>query len=387
MKIKLSYTIVLFLFFPFVVYSQGDRGRIDPANNIPFFVQGIVLDGYNVYGILNTTLSTISNMSDVNPASLVDHQSPAIGFSMQFDSKIDREVIPLVDAGQQRANPWLPQSFNFVYPKGDFRFGMGFHQKYNQYFDFDLIITTPNDPTGGEAIKATFETNLYTGSGVASYSFPSPFHKSHQATLGFQLNLNYLRDFETLRELYAKATDIALGWTLGLRYDFNDRFKANIAFDKENTFSGTPKTNRSLVTLEDSSFVQIPVEQRFIANYPDKLKLGLLVKITDQIWLTNNFAITFWNDINENIKNQPEFSGNFIFNITSTFTTSIGIYYTNNQTISDFFRVESDLLFLNGGLKIDIKKLTLEMSIADSHLGSSENREQTIVKFGTGITL
>lgn len=387
MKVKFWFTALL-LFLPLAAHSQGDPGRIAPTTNIPFISQGIVLDGYSVYGILNTTLSTISTMSDMNPAALVDYQSPAIGFSLQFDSKIDR-ALRFLDAGQQRANPWLPQSFNLVYPAGNFRFGLGAHQKYNQSFDLEIMLITPDDPVGsGETVKYTSETNLYTGSGVAAYSFTSPFHNSHKATLGVQLNLNYLRDSSELYGINAKATDIAIGWTLGLRYDFHDRVKASVSFDKENTFSGNVETNADevLIISQDSSFIEQSVNP-FIANYPDKLKFGLLVGISERIWLTNNFATTFWSSISENTRNQPEFSANLIFNIASVFTVSIGAYYTNNRIEDIFQTTAEDWLFLNCGMKIAIKKLMMEISIADSHLGSSENHKQTIIKFGTGITM
>ena len=57
----------------------------------------------------------------------------------------------------------------------------------------------------------------------------------------------------------------------------------------------------------------------------------------------------------------------------------------NKRMENQFFSNDSDLLFLSGGVKIDIKQFELELSVADSHLGSSDNRKQTVVKFGAGF--
>ncbi|MCI0495448.1 hypothetical protein L0Z72_10620, partial [candidate division KSB1 bacterium] len=108
--------------------------RLAQASYILDVPQGFVLESLGGYGYNNTTINTISNVSNTNPANMFDYNRISFGISYQVESKIKESWFADID--HYRKNLALPQSLSLILPLNRIRFGLGFSQKYNSEKDY-----------------------------------------------------------------------------------------------------------------------------------------------------------------------------------------------------------------------------------------------------------
>lgn len=375
----------------FLVLSTSISIADDPprATTEPliFFPQGFTFD--SGLGFSNLTTSTIWNISAANPAALADFQQISTGISMQYASRIDNAFG--FDIAYERVNPWLPQSFGLVLPFHAFRIGMGFNQKYSHSLDFgEIPILTVNNPQGsGETYRPVFETYVYSGSGMISYSLPRFINPSHGLALGAQIDVDFLRNYQEIPRLSATGTDQAISWKAGIRYRFLDLLKLGAVFEKGASFSGNIEWEEyALLMIPDSGFISPSQFQDtpFTADLPDRLSFGWWLKMSEKFSLANDFSYVYWENVYSNLENQMDISGSIYFLASEKISVSAG-FYTTRQERKDFSDFDNDAFFMSAGILANFKPLRVELSVADSHLASSDNREQTIARLGLGVSL
>jgi len=158
-------------------------------NTVVFLPQGYVLESLNGYGFSHGVISTISNISSGNPASLSDFQRLSLGVSGQYDTKINTAWIAGI--GYQRVENKRPQSAGFVLPHKNFRLGFGISQKYSTALDFgEVEITTVEEPEGtGETFNVTHNTFVQSKSALIAYSLQNVF-SNEKISVAVQYNIN-----------------------------------------------------------------------------------------------------------------------------------------------------------------------------------------------------
>lgn len=373
----------------FLILSTSISIADDPprtaTKQLNLFPQGFTFN--SGLGFSSLAASTVWNISAANPALLADFQQISAGVSMQYASRIDNAFGS--DIAYERANPWLPQSFGLVLPFHAFRIGLGFNQKYSHSLDFgEIPILTVNNPQGsGETYHPVFETYVYSGSGMITYSLPRFINPSHGLALGVQIDVDFLRTYQEISRLSATGTDQTLSWKAGLCYGFLGLLKLAASFEKGPGFNGTIKwEGNELLTLPDSGFNSQPAEVPFTADLPDRLSFGWWLKMSEKFSLANDFSYVYWENVYSNLENQMDISGSIYFLVSEKISLSAG-FYTTRQEIKDFSDFDDDAFFMSAGILANFKPLRVELSVADSRLASSDNREQTLARLGLGVSL
>ena len=90
------------------VMSVHPDAQVSGEIHAAFLTQGFVLESLSGLGFPGSNITTISNISSCNPASLYDFETLSLGLSNQFDS----ELYPAWIAGisHKRFNNYFPQS-------------------------------------------------------------------------------------------------------------------------------------------------------------------------------------------------------------------------------------------------------------------------------------
>lgn len=368
----------------FLILSTSISIADDPprtaTEQLLLFSQGFTFN--SGLGFSNLATSTIWNISAANPASLADFPEISAGVSMQYASRIEDAFG--FDIAYERVNPWLPQSFGLVLPFHAFRMGVGFNQKYSHSLDFgEIPILTVNNPQGsGETYHPVFETYVYSGSGMISYALPRFINPSHGLALGAQIDVDFLRNYQEIPRLSATGTDQAISWKAGIRYRFLDLLKLGAAFEKGASFSGNIEWEEyALLMIPDSGFISQSQFQDtpFTADLPDRLSFGWWLKISEQFSLANDFSFVYWENVYSSLKNQMDISGSVYFLASEKISFSAGFYSTRWEL--------NDAFFMSVGILANFKPLRMELTVADSHLASSDTRKQTLARLGLGVSL
>lgn len=382
---KRSFVLPAILLGALALYGQ-DRDRINtPLVLIP---QGYVIN--TGLGFSNYTTSTIANIAAANPASMADFSKISLGTSFLLATTIDSAVSGF-GVEHSRTDPLLPQNFGLVVPHRNFRFGLGFNQKYSSSLLFDPVpVTIPGEPGGtGETIEAKFDRYVYSGSGLVSCLLPNFINDGHHLSLGLEIDLNFLRDNENLGRISAEATDQSVTWKAGARYGFLDLLQLGVAFDKGANFEGNVEFKGDGLLVPDSGFVSQPVESKFTAKMPDRLLIGLAFKINEKLRLANDFTYVYWEKIYSGIQNQLDISGNLCFLPSQPLSLSAGFYSTRrevNTADSPDDTSRDNALFISAGALVKIKSAAIELMLADSHLFSSDTRKQTLARLGIAFS-
>jgi len=338
-------------------------------------------------GFVSHTSTTVAGISATNPASMDDFNKISAGMSFLYATPID-SAVNLIRVEHSRVSPMLPQNFGLVLPYRNFRFGVGFNQKYSSSLDFGPFpVVTQNDPGGtGETIDAVQDKYVYSGSGLVSYQFSNFLNNDHRFSLGLQIDINYLRDYESLGSFSAEATDQSVTWKAGARYSFLDLLQLGVAFDKGANFEGKVEYKGGGFLIQDSGFVSQPIENQFTAKLPNRLLIGLAFKISEKLRLANDFTYVYWEKIYSELQNQLDISGNFYFLASEKLSLSAGFYSTQRE-IKDSNTSDDNAFFLSAGILARIKSAEIEAVLADSHLFSSDTRKQTLARLSLGFSL
>lgn len=355
-----------------------------------FLPQGYVLESLSGFGYSTATTPSISNISSGNPASLLDFKEFSFGLSMQLDSDIKEAWIAQI--GHKRISNDLPQSLGIVIPIRSFKIGYSFCQRFNTQLDFGkLEISTVSQPEGtGEFIIPIHKTYVTTNSFLAAFSI---IKENVAFAIGLQYSQNKLDHFQEIYRANFTHNDKKDSWAVGLRYDKPPKYQFGIFFEKGLEFKKLTTISYSDVPDSISEIVgNISGSYYVVGNFPSKFHLGFTYRIFSNVQLVGNSKYVFWNDISKSYRDQIEFSGSFVHQFNKMVTYSVGFHRTDRKYNEDPGSMLANpnrlnALYLTGGLVLHFWIVEIELTVADSHLFSSDWRKQTIGKFGFGIYL
>lgn len=129
------------------------------------------------------------------------------------------------------------------------------------------------------------------------------------------------------------------------------------------------------------------ISNDFTAKLPSRSIIGLSIYPINQMAIAGTITQVLWDDVNELVDNNYEFSLHTIFEIRNNVALTLGIY-RNEMTMKEDYPVvfdpEKDYTFLNAGIKYRLRRLNFQFEIYDSHWESLSSMERTIYKFGIG---
>ncbi len=390
---KTSLLAIIFLLNSILVIPQSGRER-----NATLVPQGYGIELLNSEGS-SGILNDVSNISSMNPASIYKLENLSIGFSYQFQTNLDTAWIAGI--GTSRIQNYVPQSFGGVIHYENFSFGIGFSQKYNGSLDFGPIeITTVTNPDGtGEYYYPEFENTIQSYTLSAAYKFKDAFTENTNLSIGLTYLLNNFHSRESIGMVTASASALGSNFELGLHYDIKINEEQHLSIGTSYAFS-TKISNeveyegiRTIIpgTIRGDSlnYQIIPFSYSILLNVPSEWSFDIYFKPLLNLEFLGRINNIFWDNIADNVKDQLEISTSAIYTFNPTTNASLGLYYTGNDYIEDYFNINDKLyaLYFLGGISFQINFLKVDLAVADSHLFSGDFWEQTIGKIGFGINL
>jgi hypothetical protein len=392
------------LILSFILFSTllSGQQRVGTESIITFIPPGYQITSLNGFGFENNNLTTISNITNSNPSLITEMEAFSFGISKQFSSDIKDAYI--ADIGYKHIENWLPQSAGIVIPVEDFRFGLGVSQIYNAQLDIGTIpITTTEQPNGtGEYLTVIHKTNLFTSSLLVAYPFNKVFTDNDRLSIGGQFNFHFIHHENYLYKAGYESDFQDINWNAGINYRFSSSLpliQLGLFFEKGFEFRNSIEFNEN--NLDPDPVIDslqrppayIKVQSRFYITgfVPDRLTIGLLYQPNEKLILSGNIADVFWNTYQDNVHNQVELSSNAIYTWNELITTSAGIYLTNKDyfgEIDRYFDMDNyAAAYLSLGTILNFRNISIEATLADSHLFSDEWRKQTLFKVALDFRL
>jgi hypothetical protein len=383
--------IIIVSLFIVLINSRGfsQSAQKSAFYDLIFFPQGYMLPDLSGYGYSNT-MSDISNIGNMNPASLSSFNSIAGGISYQFDSKIHEAWTNYI--GYYKNKDGMPQSAGFVCPYNDFRFGIGFKQKFNGSLDFGKIpVTTIDNPDGtDEYYSPTYDYNLISYSLSASWSAYNTIVKEDKLSFGIRIDLDRLSAFQKIGDVEAYGqinnTSYAMGLTYEVRIENKYNYQLSFYFEKGVDFTGVMTFNEPTFTTvytSDSSHAYTTDNSPItaIGKTPDRINAGVDFNVSVPLSISADFTYVLWHNISP-ADNEPEVSVSASYNVSDLVSFSLGTYFIryNSSFMNEwtFSNNQLNAVYLTAGTVIHYGMLDFNVGLADSHLMSGNWRKQTV---------
>jgi len=383
--------IILILHLLISTLTAGDLDRV--ADNSPgnmFIPQGFVLGTMNSAGFSRLVNKQVSNAGNLNPASLSQFENGSLGFSYQFETKLDPAYY--LDITHSRNVTAKPQSISFVANLENVSYAFSFYQRFNSMVNLgEIEVATLDQPEGiGETFSVNMKEFIDTYALILSYPF------DHNAfTMGAKLEVSFLNMQEQIYHSKASADMNAFSAALGFTYKADDVFTFAAYYERAPKFEG--KLNYNGLQQIDLD-AQVPGNHRVIAhlpdapfktNLPDLLNVAASAKLNETFNAVTDLSYIFWKQLSDNFNNNLDISSSLIAALDSDLMLSMGFLLTYRDNTNDISGANSKLnaLFLLGGVRKRFGMVVFDSALASSHFNSGKWREQLIAKLGIDIYL
>ncbi len=376
--------ILIILLFTLSCFAQL-RG----PNQLFVYPQSLTIDSYNSIGFSNMNVSAVSDISSANPASLYQFENISFGLNYLYLSKTklysdisltSSKVLPLV-------------TFGFIYPLNNFRIGLAYHQKYNNYLDFGKmeIITIENPEGTGEFFISYSERIIHSPSLLSSYTMIDIFGDD-KLSIGLQVFWDFLKIEDKMYKTKFHLEGNSLSWKLGVLYEYKKEIFFSCIYEKGNKLEGEFEIEDGLIFLDiDEDGNKIPqLRPKYFMKLPDKLSFGITVEVLNKLILSMSASSVFWESVNDTYKNNLDLSASTIFKLNQYVMLSLGLYNSdfNNKTSGYYYSgMNYNSSFIGIGVNWRINNFNILCELIDNSLYSSEIRKQTQVKLGLNYSL
>ena len=375
--------ILLILLFTMMIFAQ-----VPERNQLSIFPQSLMIDSYNSIGFSNMNLSTISDISSANPASLYQFENISFGMNYLYLSKT--KLYSDITITSSKTRP--PVAFGFVYPINNFRLGVAYHQKYNSYLDFGKIeITTIENPEGtGEFFNSYSERIIHSPSLLSNYTFNSILGDDN-LSIGLQVFWDFLKTEEKIYNTKGYLEGNSFSWKVGVLYEYKKETYLSCVYEKGNKLESEFEMENELTFVDiDEDGNRIAVKPKYFMKLPDKLSLGITVDVLNKLILSMSVSSVFWESVNDSYKNNLDLSASTIFKLNQSLMFSLGFYNSGlNEKTSGYFYsgLNYNSNFIGIGVNWRINNFNIVCELYDNNLYSSEIRKQTQIKLGLNYTL
>ncbi len=220
--------------------------------------------------------------------------------------------------------------------------------------------------------------NLYKFSLQYAYRINELYKGSNPLTIGISFNYNYYKynydiDFNNLNI----ETEIHQpNFTLGLNYNYIDRFKVGIFYNSNF------KLEKNIEIEGDNLLL--------LSSFPENICTGIKVKLNNKLSVSGDIKYHFWEKIKKDIsdkKGQIEIFSSLSYTLNQKYKYSLGFMTTDRRyrDIKDDDFNKNEIFFVNyltGGIIFNKDKYKIDLVVADSHLISGDRCKNTIIKIG-----
>ncbi len=336
----------------------------------------------------SSIINDVSNIGNINPASIPNFKNYSAGFSYQFNTTVEKGWIN--NSEVERNNNSIPQSAGCLFKWNDISLGIGYNQNYNVNVNFNW-----NTSGIGEPNITQFKGSVHSYSFALAYSIKNLLKNNSSLNVGMNYSINNVNFSQKNLNNEIKLSDNTGNFSLGIQYsNKNDTtygtiaalsYKSAVNFESiYDDLSGFTFIIRN-VNRPNAAVVTRTIDGRI----PDKINLDLSTDLLNNLKLIGSFSQLFWEKNNNNLQDQFEFSLGGVYEINKTFSPAFSIYYTDKNYEDDYFNLNDkfNALYLIAGLKFNYDAFYADLAIADSHLFSGEYIKQTIGKLAIGINL
>ena len=362
--------------------------QIPERNQLPILPQSIMIDSYSSIGFSNMNISTISDISSANPASLYQFENISFGLNYLYFSKT--KLYSDITVTSSKTRP--PVTFGFIYPINNFRLGFAYHQKYNSYLDFGKseIFTEENPQGTGDYYSAYSERIIHSPSLLSNYTFNSILGDD-KLSIGLQVFWDFLKTEEKIYNTKGYLEGNSFSWKLGLLYEYKKQTYLSCVYEKGNKLEGEFEMENELIFVDiDEDGNRIAVKPKYFMKLPDKLSLGITVDVLNKLILSMSVSSVFWESVNDSYKNNLDLSASTIFKLNQSLMFSLGFYNSDlNKKTSGYYcsGLNYNSSFIGIGVNWNINNFNILCELFDNNLYSSKIRKQTQVKLGLNYTL
>ena len=375
--------VILVLSITISIFAQ-----IRISNQLFVYPQSLNIDSYNSIGFSNLNLSTASDISSANPASLYQFENISFGLNYTYISSL--RLIDEIKLSSSKEIP--PITFSFIYPINNFRVGLAYHQKYNNYLEFDeMEVATIENPEGtGEYFNATSERIIHSPSLLFDYTFKNVF-TDDKLSMGLQLFWDFLKIEEKIYKTKGKLEGNNFSWKLGVLYEYDKKIYISCLYEKENKLEGKIEIDDTLTVLDIDvgSGQLLEFNPQYFLKLPDKLAFGITVKPMDKLILSTSVSSVFWEGVNDRYRNNLDLSISTIYKLYESIMISLGFYNTDlNNSASAYYYESLDYnsSFIGLGINWQVKNFDIQCEFLDNKLFASKISKQTQVKIGIDFT-
>jgi len=382
--------ILLLILLHINLYAQKVGTTSAPSTFVP---QGHVLSSINSMGFSRLINQQVSNVGNINPASLSQFENLSFGISYQFETDVTPAWI--AGLGHSRSQLAKPQSFGLVVRDDQFRYALSFNQRYNSFVDFgDIPITTVEHPEGtGETFSPHIKELIDSYSTNVSYTF---FDGPNEVSLGAKLDFNILSHEEEILHTVAHTSGFSISGAIGLNYQLDENITIGLFYERAPEFEEKVTFKSSgLVPVDidtsglgyNPAFIIDPPDIFLKSKMPDILNMAISVRHSETYTSVFDLTYIFWEQHTKNSNNNLDISSSILASLQEDIIFSFGFLLTDrdygNETNSAFgTNSKLDGLFLLVGLKEKFDTFDFNITVVSSHLGSGKWREQLIAKVG-----
>lgn len=379
-------------------FLQAQSKAVRTTNDSPIlrFTQGFILQSLNSGGFVRTNVNHISNLSATNPALLQKYSDFTFGISYQVNELSNAYWVNEVRINRNYQH--LPQSAGIVVPFGNFNFGLGYSQIYDLESFYGLLeITTIDYPQGtGKTLRMEYLQAVQKYSLSIGASLEEPFEFMRKIDLGIRVNLYHLAEespsggLNYKHELYAPSLDVGINAELSEKISTALYYEMNASFSKVLDETGIVH-NSDTTGGSSGNNVKIPVNINLTIKekLPHKFYAGVLLKVNHRVSVAFELAKIFWSQQWKSSKDNYEFSGSIISNISKDFRMSLGISKTDRSF--EQFRILSlrdlKVFYLSAGVNVDLHNFNLDLTFATSRFFSAAQMKQNIAKVALAYSI
>lgn len=353
----------------------GDEERIQPA--FPLYFQAMNMDAYHSLGFSDMLSAEPADLASSNPAAVNNFTRQGVGISYAYGTKINFSQDIYLSSPLQ----WLPSSFGYIFPFGNYSFAVTYHRKYDQFIDYGKIeISTIEHPEGtGVFIHSTSRRKVHSFSVLFGYSFRQLFTAYDKLSFGLQTYVDYLDWKDQFGP--TTGTSHAFGWSgkLGLIYEMKPSIGFGLFYERGTNI-------KSRLELDPPSHY-VGSDNIYQLQFADKIALGVRFKPVQNFTFAASLCGVLWNwTESAPYRNQLDVSLGSIYSIPHWFDISFGLYSSRSK-MRDYDFEETEATYLNFGLRKQFGSSSLQIELFDSSHSADKIRRHSVLRVGFNQTL
>lgn len=353
---------------------SSDVDRISPALRLDLSAVHQSADMTSAFSGLVSSIP--ADISSANPASISTYQRLLCGMSFEYRTPI--EYASQIQRGADHY--WLPASAAIVWPLSQGYLGLTYRHGYSEFTDFGKReLSSLEMPDGTGEIVDPFQTgNLHSVGIILAKAREGVFSDRDRLALALQPTMHYLKLHSEFGNTQFTFTDTNIGLRIGLIYHPMPQLGFGVTYRTGPRFKTRPTTE---LQSQDNS----ASNPNAYAGFADRLALGAEAG-SGHLKLNVSAAYLWYDKAYSNYSRTWQYALKIFWQpwMHSGFGLS---YFTENTQLAHYNNSDKQTNWLSLAARYRMPLSELVLEVMDSHLGSSEYLQQTILRFSVNLPI